>query len=280
MDLSAPLQALVEEALQFIPKLIVALIVFGVSLFLSVVAARWTERTARTKIDDEETLLLLSRLARWTVVILGTVLALDQVDFDVTGFVAGLGIAGLTIGFALQDITRNFIAGLILLVRQPFDIGDAVEVAGHAGTVLEITTRDTVLKAWDGEMVILPNLEVFTQPIINYSDLPNRRRTIQIGLGYGEDVERVTELLLEAIRGVDGVLVDPAPELLADNLGDSTLNLSARFWVNQETHGLFDVHSAVVRTIKKVAEQEGIDLPYPIQTVRLERSLAMETTED
>jgi small conductance mechanosensitive channel len=280
MDLSAPLQAFVQEALQFIPKLIVALIVFGVSLFLSVVAARWTERTARTKIDDEETLLLLSRLARWTVVILGTVLALDQVDFDVTGFVAGLGIAGLTIGFALQDITRNFIAGLILLVRQPFDIGDAVEVAGHAGTVLEITTRDTVLKAWDGEMVILPNLEVFTQPIINYSDLPNRRRTIQIGLGYGEDVERVTELLLEAIRGVDGVLVDPAPELLADNLGDSTLNLSARFWVNQETHGLFDVHSAVVRTIKKVAEQEGIDLPYPIQTVRLERSLAMETTED
>jgi small-conductance mechanosensitive channel len=180
----------------------------------------------------------------------------------------------------LQDITRNFIAGLILLVRQPFDIGDGVEVAGHAGTVLEITTRDTVLKAWDGEMVILPNLEVFTQPIINYSDLPNRRRTIQIGLGYGEDVERVTELLLEAIRGVDGVLVDPAPELLADNLGDSTLNLSARFWVNQETHGLFDVHSAVVRTIKEAAEQEGIDLPYPIQTVRLERSRLVETNED
>jgi small conductance mechanosensitive channel len=280
MDLSAPLQAFVQEALQFIPKLIVALIVFGVSLFLSVVAARWTERTARTKIDDKETLLLLSRLARWAVVVLGTVLALDQVNFDVTGFVAGLGIAGLTIGFALQDITRNFIAGLILLVRQPFDIGDGVEVAGHAGTVLEITTRDTVLKAWDGEMVILPNLEVFTQPIINYSDLPNRRRTIQIGLGYGEDVERVTELLLEAIRGVDGVLVDPAPELLADNLGDSTLNLSARFWVNQETHGLFDVHSAVVRTIKEAAEQEGIDLPYPIQTVRLERSRLVETNED
>jgi small conductance mechanosensitive channel len=280
MDLSAPLQAFVQEALQFIPKLIVALIVFGVSLFLSVVAARWTERTARTKIDDKETLLLLSRLARWAVVVVGTVLALDQVNFDVTGFVAGLGIAGLTIGFALQDITRNFIAGLILLVRQPFDIGDGVEVAGHAGTVLEITTRDTVLKAWDGEMVILPNLEVFTQPIINYSDLPNRRRTIQIGLGYGEDVERVTELLLEAIRGVDGVLVDPAPELLADNLGDSTLNLSARFWVNQETHGLFDVHSAVVRTIKEAAEQEGIDLPYPIQTVRLERSRLVETNED
>ena len=157
MDLGAPLQTFVQNALEFIPKLIVALIVFGVSLFLSVVAARWARRTASTKIDDEETLLLLSRLARWAVIVLGTVLALDQVDFDVTGFVAGLGIAGFTIGFALQDITRNFIAGLILLVRQPFDIGDSVEVAGYAGTVREINTRDTVLKTWDGEMVILPN---------------------------------------------------------------------------------------------------------------------------
>ena len=270
MDLGAPLEAFVQNALQFIPKLIVALIVFGVSLFLSVVAARWARRTAGTKIDDEETLLLLSRLARWTVLVLGTVLALDQVDFDVTGFVAGLGIAGFTIGFALQDITRNFIAGLILLIRQPFDIGDSVEVAGHAGTVLGINTRDTVLKTWDGEMVILPNLEVFTNPIVNYSDLPNRRRTVEIGLGYDEDVNRAVEVFLAAISGVEGVLADPAPELLAEKLGDSTLDLAARFWVNQETHGLFDVHSAVVKTMKVVAEQEGIDLPYPIQTVRLQ----------
>jgi len=270
MDLSAPLQAFLEEALRFIPKLIAALVTFGVSLLLSVAAARWTRGAVSTKIDDEETLLLLSRLVRWTVIVLGTVLALDQVDFDVTGFAAGLGIAGLTIGFALQDITRNFIAGLLLLVRQPFDIDDAVEAAGYAGTVLQITTRDTVLKTWDGEMVILPNLEVFAKPIINYSDLPNRRRTVHIGLGYAEDAERATQVFLKAIQSVDGVLVDPAPELLAEKLGDSTLDLAARFWVNQETHGLFDVHSAVVRTIKEAAEQEGIDLPYPIQTVRLE----------
>jgi small conductance mechanosensitive channel len=271
MDLGTPLQAFVDRALQFIPKLVVALIVFGVSLFLSVVAARWTRRTASTKIDDEETLLLLSRLARWTVVVLGTVLALDQVDFDVTGFVAGLGIAGLTIGFALQDITRNFIAGMLLLVRQPFDIGDSVEVAGHGGTVLDITTRDTVLKTWDGEMVILPNLEVFNKAIINYSDLPHRRRTVRIGLGYQEDVGKATEVFLKAVRSVDGVLEDPAPTVQAVDLGDSTLSLDARFWVNQETHGLFDVHSSVVQTIKEVAEKEGVELPYPIQTVRLER---------
>jgi len=270
--LAKPLQGLIEELVRFIPNLVVALITFGAFLLLSVVAARWIRKVASDRIDDEETVILLSRLSRWGVVVAGTILALDQVNFDVTGFVAGLGIAGLTIGFALQDITRNFIAGLILLVRQPFDIGDSVEVAGHAGTVLEVTTRDTVLKTWDGEMVILPNLEVFANPLINYSDLPNRRRTIRIGLGYEEDVSRATKVFLEAMEGVDGVLVDPAPTLLAEELSDSTLGLAARFWVNQQTHDLFGVHSAVVQTLKEVAEQEGIDLPYPIQTVRLERS--------
>jgi small-conductance mechanosensitive channel len=246
------------------------LVAFGASILVSVVAARWIRRTASASIDDEETVILLARLIRWAVIVAGTVLALDQVDFDVTGFVAGLGIAGLTIGFALQDITRNFIAGLILLVRQPFEIGDAVEAAGQSGTVLSVTTRDTVLKTWDGETVILPNLEVFSKPIINYSALPNRRRTVRIGLGYEEDVGQASEVFLEAIRSVDGVLEEPAPTVHAMNLGDSTLGLDARFWVNQETHGLFDVHSSVVRTIKEVAEREGIELPYPIQTVLLE----------
>jgi small-conductance mechanosensitive channel len=270
MDLSAPLQALLEEVLRFIPKLIAALVAFGASLLVSVLAARWVRSTANTWIDDEETVILLTRLTRWSVILVGTVLALGQVDFDVTGFVAGLGIAGLTIGFALQDITRNFFAGLVLLVRQPFEIGDAVEAAGQSGTVLSVATRDTVLKTWDGEMVILPNLEVFSKPIINYSALPHRRRTVRIGLGYEEDVGQAGEVFLEAIRSVDGVLEEPSPTVHAMDLSDSALGLDARFWVNQETHGLFDVHSSVVRTIKEVAEREGIELPYPIQTVLLE----------
>jgi small conductance mechanosensitive channel len=270
MDFGGTFQELLQEALRFIPRLIVAIIVFIASLVLSGLAARWARRTAKVKIDDPETLRLLSRLARWGVIVLGTVVALDQINFDITSFVAGLGVAGLTIGFALQDVARNFVAGILLLIRQPFNIGDSVEVADFSGTVLEITTRDTVLKTWDGEMVILPNIDVFSSAIKNYSELPLRRRTVRIGLGYGEDVDRAAQAFLEAIRGVEGVLDDPPSTLLAEELGDSVLVLAARFWVNQETHDLFDVHSAVVRAIKETAEEEGIDLPYPIQTVRLE----------
>ena len=263
-------QGLLEKFLLFIPNLIVALVVFALTLFLSGLVARWVRRAAKLKIENAETRHLLSRLARWSVIILGTLVALGQVDFDVSGFIAGLGVAGFTIGFALQDIARNFVAGILLLIRQPFSIGDAVEVGDYAGTVLDIKVRDTVLKTWDGEMVIVPNMDVFTQAIKNYSELSLRRRTVNIGLGYGEDVDRATLVFLEAIRGVDGVLSDPAPTLLAEELGDSALMLAARFWVNQETHGLFVVHSAVVQAIKEVAEREGIDLPYPVQTVRLE----------
>jgi small conductance mechanosensitive channel len=271
-DLGGRFQGLLEAFLLFIPNLIVALIVFILTLLLSSLIARWVRRAVKEKVEDPETRCLLSRLVRWSVVILGLVVALDQVNFDVTGFVAGLGIAGFTIGFALQDIARNFVAGILLLVRQPFNVGDAVEVGDYAGTVLEITTRDTVLKTWDGEKVIVPNMDVFTNAIKNYSELPLRRRTVNIGLGYDEDVDRATQVLLEAVRDVEGVQDDPAPEVLAEELGDSALMLAARFWVNQETHGLFTVHSQVVQAIKEAAEREGIDLPYPIQTVRLEGS--------
>lgn len=277
MDLEGRFQKLFEETMLFIPHLVVAVVVFILTLLLSGLVARWVQRAAKIRIEDTETRRLLSRLARWSVIILGTMAALDQVDFDVTGFVAGLGIAGFTIGFALQDIARNFVAGILLLIRQPFDIGDAVEAGDYAGTVLDIKVRDTVLKTWDGEMVIVPNMDIFTNPIKNYSRLPSRRRTVYIGLGYGEDLNRATRIFLEAIAAVEGVLDEPVPTLLAEELGDSALVMAARFWINQETHSVFGVHSAVVQAIKEAAEREDIDLPYPTQTVRVEGAMLSET---
>ena len=271
MDIGAPFEDLLQEFLLFIPNLIAALITFAISILLSGMAYRWIRRSWKKRLKDPETLRLIARILRWSIIVLGTMIALDQVNFDVTGFMAGLGIAGITIGFALQDIARNFVAGILLLVRQPFDIGDAVKVNGYSGTVLDITTRDTVLKTWDGEMVIMPNIDVFTNPIINYSELPHRRRTVTIGLGYGEDIDRAKALFLETMEGVDGVADEPPPEVLAEEMGASALTIAARFWVNQKTHGLFDVHSDVVQAITEAAEKAGIDLPYPIQTVRLEK---------
>jgi small-conductance mechanosensitive channel len=126
-------------------------------------------------------------------------------------------------------------------------------------------------------MEIIPNLDVYSNPIINYSELPKRRRTVLVGLGYGENVDRAKELFLQAIRGTEGVLQEPAPEILTEDMGDAALNLAARFWVNQQTHNLFGVHSNVVDAINDVAEQEDIDLPFPTQVVHLEADLPFGT---
>lgn len=277
MDWTETFQQFMQEVLLFLPSLIVALVIFFAALLVARVAARWTRRILETKIENEEIVRLLSRLARWVVLIFGTLIALEQVNFDVTSFIAGLGIAGVTIGFALQDIARNFVAGILLLVQQPFRIGDLIEVADYTGRVQDVSMRETVIKTLDGEIVIVPNLDVFTNPILNYSRLTHLRRTVYIGLGYEEDVDRAVDLFMRAIGEIDGVAADPPPELRIEELGESALILTARFWVDQTKHNLFGVHSAVVQTIKEVAERASIDLPYPTQTLRLAGLPAMET---
>jgi small-conductance mechanosensitive channel len=267
------LQQLFQNFLQFLPKLITAIITFLVFFILSKLAKKSIKRLLAKKIKDDETLKLLTRLATWAVLIFGTVLALDQVDFNVTGFVAGLGIAGFTIGFALQDIAKNFIAGILLLIRQPFNIGDVVEISGFSGTVQDIDIRDTSIKTFDGDLVILPNADVLANPIKNFSGLKKRRRKIQIGLGYEEDVERAKKIFLTAIQSVPGVEQDPAPSLVSLELGESALSITAFFWFDQTKTGLFDVHSAVVEAIAQAAKEHHINLPYPIQTIRLDKAV-------
>jgi len=265
------LQGILQDFLAFLPKLISALITFVVFFIISKLARRSIRKLLSKRISDVETLQLLTRVASWTILIFGTILALDQVNFNVTGFVAGLGIAGFTIGFALQDIAKNFVAGLLLLIRQPFSIGDVVEIAGFTGTVKDIDIRDTSIKTFDGELVILPNADILENPIRNYSGLKKRRRKIQIGLGYEEDVDRARKVFLEAIKAVPGVEQEPAPSLVALELGDSALLLTAFFWLDQTKSDLFTVHSAVVEAISESAKAHQINLPYPIQTIRLEK---------
>jgi small conductance mechanosensitive channel len=271
MQLTEVFQDWIVSLVQFLPKLIAGVIIFVLSLFLANLAAKWIKKVAKKKIDSVEILQLISTVTRWTVIILGTIFALSQVDFDVTGFVAGLGVAGLTVGFALQDIAKNFVSGLLLLIRQPFQLGEFIEVADFSGTVKEINIRDTVIETLDGELVIIPNTQVFENPIINNTHSTLRRATVSIGLGYDENTDKAMEIFLETIKSIPGVAVDPKPSILADTLGDSALMLTARFWINQKKDSYIEVQSEVVKAIKVASETHGINLPYPVQTVLLKQ---------
>ena len=249
------LQSLAMSLVQFLPRLIVALLTFAAALLLAGPAARAVRRGLAWRMSNEQLLNALAKVTRWAVVTAGIVVALEQVNFNITGFLAGLGVAGLTIGFALQDITRNFVAGVLLMIRQPFVVGESVTAGGFSGTVEAITTRDTVIRTWDGELVTIPNTKVFEAPISNFTRSRKRMRTIKLGLSYEHDAERALELLRDAIRSVDGVLDEPAPSVWAESLGYSTMEITARFWVDTQAGDVLKVHSDAVLALERAAER-------------------------
>lgn len=267
MVFQTALQDWIASFLTFLPKLVTGIIIFIASLFISNYVGKWVQKIVKKKVENEEMGHLTFLITRWAILITGTILALDQVEFNVTSFVAGIGVVGFTIGFALQDIAKNFISGLLLLARQPFNLEDSVKIAEFSGKVKEINVRDTVIETFDGELVIIPNQKVFENPIVNYTSSRFRRRTIAIGLGYEEDADLAGELFLETIQSVQGVAKEPVPTIRAEYMGDSALMLSANFWVDQNKNDLLGVHSDVVKAIKLASDKHGINLPYPVQTV-------------
>jgi small conductance mechanosensitive channel len=268
------LSDLMSQAADFLPRLVVAILAFLVSLLIARVSARAVVRAA-TK-ADKAVKTLLYRLVALTIAAIGAVFALAQIGIDVTGLVAGLGLAGIILGFALQDIVKNLTAGILLLVQQPFKIGDAIEIGGYAGTVTEIDIRATSLKGWDGLQVIIPNADVYTSYITNYSAFAARRGQLTVAVGYEEELPTAVDAFLEAVRGVQGVLTDPAPAVYCSDLGASGVQVDTYFWIDQNESNMFEVTSQAVMAIKATAATKGIDLPYPIQTIRLRQMPQME----
>ena len=264
--LLASLAELLVAGADLIPKMITAIVVFLVAIVLAKLAGRAVLRAAPGV--DESVKRLLNRLTTIAIVVVGIVVALQQVDFDVSAFVAGLGLVGFTLGFAFQDIAKNFMAGILLLIQQPFGIGDDIEVSGYSGKVTDVDIRATTIKGWDGQEIVVPNADVYTSPITNYSRYPARRAFLALGLGYEEDIAEAQDVFLRAIREVEEALEDPAPAVYCKSLGNSAVEMGVYFWIDQTRSSLLDVTSQGVRALKEAAAREGINLPYPIQTIR------------
>lgn len=250
-----------------LPQLVGGVLVFLVSLYVARLVTRLVVRTMRHRKADPEITLLLSRLSSWTVIAVGIVLALQQAGQNVSALLTGLGILGVTIGFALQDVSKNFVAGLLLLLQQPFDIGDAIEVTGYSGTVLNIDLRDTEMLTFDGRRVTIPNGDVFTNPIINFSRTERRRIALQVGVAYDSDLEQVRQVAEKTIAAIPGVLDDPAPSVIFETFGDSAINLTIYYWLDTDKTGYGDAQSAGVMGIKRAFEAAGIVMPFPTQMV-------------
>lgn len=270
-SISDALNQMLLNFVEFLPKLIVALIVFIVGLYLAGIFARMVRRGLERRKTDPELILLATKTTRWAVIVLGTLVALQQVDFNITAFLTGLGIVGFTIGFALQDVSKNFIAGLLILIQQPFDIGDAIKVTDYAGTVITIDLRATELHTFDGQVVFIPNAEVFTNPITNYTKASKRRVALSAGVAYESDLEEVTQTALEAVSSMPGLLQDPAPTLHFQGFGGTTIDLTLFYWIDTKQTDPFTAKDIGLKEIKVAFERAGIEMPYPTQRVYLQQ---------
>ena len=220
-----------NDILYSIPNILMAVAIFLAGLYLARLAAGAVSRVLHSRRIDSSIAGLLAHAVYWTIVVVGLVMALQRF-FDVTAFLAGLGLLGFTVGFALQDVMKNFAAGIILLLQQPFRVGEAISVAGFDGTILAVDLRATEMSMFDGRMVSIPNATVLTNPITNYTRALRRRVEIPLQVSPRADLERTRRIVLDAIQHTPGVIADPAPTVILQQLGDSSLSLAGSFWVD------------------------------------------------
>ena len=254
------------------------LLVYGLRLLAAIViliVGRWIAKRLKNVVQRvltgrsvDETIVSLAGSATYVLLMVGVVLAaLGQLGIQVTAFVAVLGAAALAVGLALQGSLANFAAGVLLIIFRPFREGNFIEAAGVSGTVEELHIFTTQLRTADNKTVIIPNARVTGDNITNYSAKNTRRVDMVVGVGYGEDLQRVKAVLADILAQDERVLKDPEPVIGVVELGDSSVNLVVRPWT--QTTEYWDVYFDTMEAVKTRFDAEGISIPFPQQDVHL-----------
>lgn len=269
--LLAELRELWEGVLAFLPLVVLALVVFVLFAWLARLVGRW-ERPYRRLSPNPFVRDLLRHAGRSAVVLVGALLALEIVNATqlATAVLGTAGVVGLAVGFAFKDLVENYIAGVLLSLRQPFEPNDHVVIEGHEGKVIRLTSRATILMTLDGNHLRVPNAQVFKGVMLNYTRNPKRRFSFVVGVGTGEDLAAALRLGIETLREVPGVIVEPAPWAQIEELGESSVLVRFFGWVDQREVNFILVRSDAVRRVKEALETAGMDLPEPIYRLRLE----------
>lgn len=213
---------------------------------------------------------VMGRMAFGTTIMLGLLIALV---IAVPGFTPGqlinlLGLSSVAIGFAFRDILQNFLAGILLLLTEPFRIGDQIIVGSFEGTVENIETRATFLRTYDGRRIVIPNSKLFTESVIVNTAHDARRMEYDIGIGNGDDIGAAKRIMLDTVASLPDVLEEPAPDALVVALGESSVSIRLRWWVRPPRQlELLSVRDQVLQNVKSALVAEGIDLPFPTQQI-------------
>jgi small conductance mechanosensitive channel len=258
------------EAIIMVPMLLIAVLVFLAMLLFAGHLKNLVIRLVRASRRPASLGLLLGRLARWTVIGLGAMLA-ALIVFP--GFTAGelvqlLGATGLALGFAFRNIFEDFLAGILLLLTQPFEIGDQIRLDNHEGTIESIETRSTAILTYDGRRLVVPNSDLLTNIVVVNTAYPARRIEHDVGIGYGDDIQLARRVMLDTLDSLDTVLKEPKPEALVTDLADHAVVIRIRWWITPPRRiDSLETRDRVLGKIRVALLENGIDLPFPTRQI-------------
>ncbi|MBW4483330.1 MAG: mechanosensitive ion channel family protein [Tildeniella torsiva UHER 1998/13D] len=262
---------LVGQFIQLLPGLAIALVLVLLTGYAAKVAQRVVGKMTQRLVPSRSLQLLAVQVARigtWVVgIIIAAVIAFPDLRLgDIIGL---LGLGSVAIGFAFQDIFKNFLAGILLLVEEPFRLGDQVVMGDYEGTVEAVKIRSTQLRTYTGELVEIPNAVVFTNPVRVLTAFRSRRTDLDIGVDYTTPLPLAQQTFLAVIARTDGVLSAPEPEVDVVGFGDSSIDFKVRYWTTPQIAEVRRVKSRVAIALKAACDEAGISIPYPIRTVHL-----------
>ncbi|MBR0251346.1 MAG: mechanosensitive ion channel, partial [Synergistaceae bacterium] len=254
-----------------VSKLIIAVVVFLSSFFLSSMGSNWIKRRMLKREKNSVTAInAIQRITFYILWITFALIALNIVKIPLTAFAFMGGAIALGIGFGMQNIFNNFISGFIVIFSRPFKVNDIVDVAGTQGTVQDIGSRSTTVKTWDGFDVIIPNRYFLENNVTNWTKSdPKKRDMIAVGVSYDSDSREVEKLLMDIVKEHSKVLKDPAPYVIFKNFGNDALEFEVYYWIDLRTSSGPKVASDMRHHIAAVFNREGINIPYPQRDIHI-----------
>lgn len=253
-----------DGLIKALPNILIGIIVFVIMLYV----ARWLGRLVKRLLKNRGRKNfgeILGGFTRYALILAGIMLSLTIMSPNLSpaDLIASLGVSSVAIGFAFKDILQNWLAGILILMRQPFEIGDQIVVNGFEGTVNRIETRATIITTYDGQDVVIPNSEIYTNSVVVKTSHEVIRSQYDIGVGYNQDFHRAIKLLKETVEGIDGISKDKPVEALVWDQADSWLTIRMRWWTKSDRASVVKLRSEVILKTQEAMDEAGIDLPFP-----------------
>lgn len=242
-------------------------LLFGLTVLASLAIHRALTRGIDAADGQRHTGRQIGRFASVVVFVLGSLWALRVSGLEVGPLLGAMGVGGIAVAFAAQDLLQNFLAGLLIQARRPFTVGDQITSLDYEGTVLDIDLRATRLRTYDGLDVVLPNAEVLRNPIVNHTRTPLRRTTLAVGVAYATDLPLAQRVLTESLADLDELQRTPTPKAWVEEFADSSIVFAVMFWHPSDMASTWAARSAAAMAVKRGLDRAGIEIPFPQRVV-------------